>query len=221
MKILALSGGKDSMACLYLMREELDGAIYVDTGYTYPETQAMIAHAETLIPVHRVSANRQAQQDAHGIPFDVVPVEWTAMGQAMTSRKPFLIQSPFQCCFENIVVPLHAKARELGATHIVSGQRQDESHRATSVHGQLVDGFIRLYPLADWTAEQTRTYLASHMDLPAHFAFEQTSLDCYDCPAYRKHSHDRVQWTKARYPEYYAAYARNYNAALSAVEAAL
>src|SRR5690349_5684046 len=101
-KILALSGGKDSMDCLHLMRDELEAAIYVDTGFAYPETHAMIAYAETLIPVHRLVVDRTKQHREHGLPSDVVPVEWTAVGQAMTRPKPVLIQASVHCCLMNL-----------------------------------------------------------------------------------------------------------------------
>jgi phosphoadenosine phosphosulfate reductase len=221
MKVLALSGGKDSMACLYLMRDELDAAIYVDTGYSYPETHAMIAHAETLIPVYTVNIDREANIQQHGLPSDVVPVEWTAMGQALTSRKPITIQASFLCCYQNIAVPLTEEAKRLGATHIVTGQRNDESHRSTSKHGDTVDGLIRWYPIADWTGERVLAYLATKMDVPEHFHFQQSSLDCYDCTAYRQASEDRLAWTKARYPAYFRAYDQKYSAVLQAIQAAI
>lgn len=157
MKILALSGRKDSMACLHLMRTELHAAIYADTGFSYPETQAMIDYAETLVPAH-----------------------WTALGQAVTRPKAVLVQPSLCCCFVNIAEPIQDEAKRLGATHIVSGQRKDERARATSRHGDVVDGLIRLYPLAEWTRAQVLDYLATKMTIPPHYALTQTSLDCCD-----------------------------------------
>ena len=201
MKILALSGGKDSMACLHLLRDELDCAIYIDTGFSYPETRAMIDYAATLIPVHRVVVDRAKQQREHGLPSDVVPVEWTTVGQAMTRPKAVLIQPSFQCCYSNLAQPLQDKAKRLGATHIVTGQRNDEPARATSRNGEVVDGLIRLYPLAEWTRAQVLDYLASKMDIPPHYALTQTSLDCFDCTCFYAESKDRIVWMKDKYPD--------------------
>lgn len=205
MKLLALSGGKDSMACLHLLRDELAGAIYVDTGYAYPETQQMIEYAQTLIPVHIVRSDRYGQNQAQGIPADVVPMEWTATGQAMTSPKPVLIQSGLQCCLENLGQPLFAAAKRLGATHIVYGQRADESHRAPVSDGTVHDGITRLHPIEHWTAQQVLDYLATKMEVPAHYRLAHSSLDCYDCSAYLRQTHDLWRWTAEQHPDFYAA----------------
>lgn len=221
MQALAFSGGKDSMACLHLLREELDCAIYVDTGFTYPETQRVVDYAKTLLPVHTVSSDRMGQNAAHGIPADVVPVDWTMMGQRMTTSKLVTIQSYLQCCFENIAGPLMEKAHSLGVTHLVYGQRHDEAHRSTSQNGSMINGLVRVHPIEDWTAQQVLAYLATKMDIPAHYAITHSSLDCYDCTGYAKASQDRVAWTRETYPAFYAAYAMRNNAMLSAIQEAL
>ena len=221
MKVLALSGGKDSMAVLHLMRHELACAIFADTGFSYPEQHAMVAYAETLLPVHRVVVDRAKNHREHGLPADVVPVEWTTLGQAMTKPKPTLIQPSSCCCYANIAQPMHEEAKRLGATHIVLGQRNDETHRATSQNGEVIDGLNRLYPIRDWTREQVLQYLATKMEIPAHYALTQSSLDCYDCTAFYTASRDRVAWMKDRYPDYYRAYAEKNNAVLDAVQEAL
>ncbi|MDE2389927.1 MAG: phosphoadenosine phosphosulfate reductase family protein, partial [Betaproteobacteria bacterium] len=50
MRVLAFSGGKDSMACLHLMRGSLDCAIYIDTGKAYPETLELVRYAGSIVP---------------------------------------------------------------------------------------------------------------------------------------------------------------------------
>jgi len=217
-QILALSGGKDSMACLFLMKDKLDGAIYVDTGYSYPETHAMIALAETMLPVHRVLVDRDANLRRNGIPADVVPVEWTPTGQAITSSKPYFIQASLQCCFDNLSRPLLDKAKSLGATHIVYGQRNEETHKSPARNGVVFEGMTRVHPIEGWTRDAVLAFLKQYMEIPEHFRLNHSSLDCYDCPAYQRASKDRHAWTKERHPAYYAAYAQQYNAILTAVE---
>jgi phosphoadenosine phosphosulfate reductase len=173
---------------------------------TYPETQAMVDYAKTLLPVHTVFSDRMGQNATFGLPSDLVPINWTALGQQVTVRKPIMVQSYLQCCWENIAAPCAKKAKALGCTHLVSGQRAEEPRRASSQHGERVDGLVRLYPIQDWTTKTVLAYLATKMTVPVHYAIRHSSLDCYDCTAYSEDSQDRIDWTHRQYPQFHAAY---------------
>lgn len=203
MRVLALSGGKDSIACLHLCRHSIDCAIYVDTGKSYPETQKMIRYAQGITPVVIVQTNQQEQNDREGLPADVVPIDWTRIGQQVSGPKPATIQSYLSCCHENIAYPLLQQAKELGATEIIYGQRNEDGHKATSRDGDMTDGIRRLHPIEDWTSEQVLKYLQTVMTVPEHFYFEHSSLDCYDCTAFRKNTQDRIAFTRDKYPEFH------------------
>lgn len=221
-KILALSGGKDSLACLHLLRAELEAAIYVDTGHAYPDTHAMIDYAKTLLPVHVVSVDLEAQQARAGYPSDVVPVYWTVDGEQLSTPKPYRVQPSFLCCYANLAQPLFAEARRLQATHLVFGQRRDETYRATTCDGALVDGLIRVHPIEDWTTAQVLAYLETQMSVPPYFyTIGHSSLDCYDCTGYHHDSQDRRAWMQVRYPAYYAAYETKRRAVHDAIQTAL
>lgn len=203
MKALAFSGGKDSMAVLHLMRGELDCAIYVDSGYSYPETRKLVEYASTLIPMHVVKVDRGDE-----IPSDVVPIDWTLDGQAVTSQKPFTVTSYIDCCYAHIALPLLKKAQELGVTELYNGQRNEEGHRSTSQDGAVVFGIVRRQPIEHWTDEEVIRYLGTKMEVPSHYAIKHSSLDCYDCTAYRKDSKDRVQWMANTHPLLFKKYQR-------------
>lgn len=208
---LWFSGGKDSMACLYLIRHRLDeiDVIFVNTGKTYPELMDTVNRAKAMCPHwHEVATDRTAQWGRHGIPSDIVPIDWTSIGQKFSSPKPVTIQSYLQCCFENITAPLLAKTRELGATTVIKGQRLDESHRSTARHGDVVEGIRYLHPVETWSRQGVLEYLIAQMGtLPEHYALEHTSMDCYDCTAFAAHSRDRVDYMRERHPQLYAEYA--------------
>lgn len=222
MRVLAFSGGKDSLACLHLMRDTLDCAIFVDTGKTFPETKEMVRYAETIIPVITVRSDREGQNAREGIPADVVPVNWTRFGQMITGPKPVMVQTYVSCCYENLAAPLLAKAKEIGADEIVYGQRDSDGHRSTSRNGSVVEGMVRLHPIEDWTSRQVLEYLDTKMAVPPHFHFIQhSSLDCYDCPAYAEETKDLVAFTKNRYPDFYNEYLQRSNAVNNAVTEAL
>ena len=206
MRALAFSGGKDSMACLHLLHDTLDCAIYVDTGYSYPETRDLVDYAAKMVPMHVVHADRRGQNALEGIPADVVPVDWTRIGQAVSGAKAITIQSYLDCCLQNIALPLLMKAQALGVTELVYGQRNSETHRATARDGDVVCGITRMHPIEDWSETRVLMFLAERMDVPAHYAIKHSSLDCFDCTAYRKESSDRVEWMQTKHPQLYAAY---------------
>lgn len=210
MRALAFSGGKDSMACLHLMRDSLDFGLYVDTGFSYPETQAMVRYANDILPIHVVKTDRAVQNDVFGIPSEIVPADWTYFGQLMTGEKPSRIQSYLDCCGVNVCLPLMSEAKKRGVTEIVFGQRKSESHKAPVGDGAMAGTIKRIHPIEDWTDDEVFQYLATKMTVPAHYAIKHSSLDCYDCTAYRTDSADRVAWTKREHPVFFAAYeARN------------
>lgn len=221
MRVLAFSGGKDAMACLYLLRDSLDCAIFVDTGKTFPETQQMVEYAATLIPMEIVHSDREGQNAREGIPADVVPVNWTRLGQMTTTPKPVMVQSYIGCCIENVIAPLFQKARELKADEIVFGQRDDETHRSTARDGDVIDGMMRLHPIEDWTRKQVLDYLATKMEVPPHFHFSHSSLDCYDCTAYTEGMGDVVTFMRRRHPDFYDAYLKRKKALGDALVEAL
>ncbi len=216
MKALAFSGGKDSMACLHLM--PVDFAIYIDTGYSFPETQALIDYASTIIAIKTVKTDRKGQNERMGIPADIVPIDWTLLGQAISGKKAVTIQSYLGCCYENIMAPLVSAAKDFGVTQLVLGQRNADTHKSIYRDGDVVEGIKRLHPIEGWSDEQVLAYLATKMDVPKHYAFKHSSLDCYDCTAFSRESAARIEWMKTAHPDLYQAYAvRNHalNGALS------
>lgn len=209
------------MAVLHLCRDRLDCAIYVDTGFAYPETRALVAYAGTLLPVHIVYSDRAGQNEREGLPADVVPIDWTRFGQQISGAKDVTVQSYLGCCFENVMRPAWEKAKALGVTHLYLGQRSAEKRRAPVLSGAQIDGITRVHPIEDWSDERVFAFLAKHMEVPEHFRIRHSSLDCYDCTAYRDESSDRVAWTQERHPEFYATYASRNDALDSALQSAL
>lgn len=206
MKALAFSGGKDSMACLHLLKNEIDCAIYVDTGFAYPETLALVRYAGSLVKLVVVQSDRLKQNEREGLPSDVVPINWTRLGQSLTGVKESYIQSYLGCCYENLMLPLMAEAKRLGVKTLYIGQRAEENHKSSLPSGAVMDGITRIYPIENWTEEEVFSYLKEKMEVPEHYAIKHSSLDCYDCTAYKTDSYDRVAWTKEKHPEFYKAY---------------
>ena len=201
---LAFSGGKDSLACLLLCKDKLDEitVFFVNTGKMYPETQKIVNFAKSISPNFiEIQSNQQKQNDLNGIPSDVVPVNWTLHGQALTCKKDITIQSYSQCCYENIAMPLHEAIKHYGITHLIRGQRKDEEYRSTAKNGDVYDGVTYLHPIENWTAFEVLQYISQHMELPSHYNLKHSSLDCFDCTAYQKVTKDVSLYRESNHPE--------------------
>jgi phosphoadenosine phosphosulfate reductase len=221
---LAFSGGKDSWACLWLNKDRLNDivVIWVNTGKNYPEMLATIELAKSVCPnFGEITVDRDGQNAYYGIPADVVPVNWTVQGQEITHKKEVTIQPYMFCCYENIGSQLHKYCKERGITELIRGQRNDEAVRGTSRDGMVVDGITYRHPIEDWTSEQVLDFNAQHMDIPDHFRFNHTSMDCYDCTGFSAQSKDRIEYTKEQHPALYAEYAVRKSALDAALKQAM
>lgn len=201
---LAFSGGKDSWACLLLNRDRLNDiqVIWVNTGKNFPETIGSVRKAKELCPNFvTLTVDRDGQNAYHGLPSDIVPVKWTREGQTCCGDKDVLVQSFLHCCYENLTYPMMHYCREHGIQELIIGQRNDEQYKSPSKNGDMAFGIKRLHPIEDWTKEQVLQYLSDHMEVPQHFNLEHSSMDCYDCTAYRTGTRDISAYRKIHWPE--------------------
>jgi len=203
---LAFSGGKDSWACLQLYKDQLKDitVLWVNTGKNFPELLESINLAKEMCPNFvEINTDKDTQNALYGIPSDIVPCSHTAYGETVTGKVNQKIQAYFQCCYDNISAPLNAKAKELGITHMIRGNRKDEGHLSSHSDGDVVDGVVQIHPNQNMTKQNVLDYLATVMDIPKQFYFEHSSLDCYDCSAYLKDTKDIAEWAKVTHPDLY------------------
>lgn len=212
------------MACLLLNRHLLHDitVLWANTGKNYPEALAFIDGIKTMCPNWiEVQTDRAGQWQRNGYPSDIVPIDWTILGQSFAGQKPIKIQNYLQCCYENIGGALWSKSIELGATEIIRGQRDDESHQSPARDGHNQDGIIYRHPIENWTKSQVLDFIREEFGgLPEHFMLDHSSLDCFDCTAFAAHSADRAQYTKERHPILYAEYRIGLDAVISAIKQA-
>ena len=194
---IQFSGGKDSLACLYLYRERWDTTyvVWLDTGAAYPEMVEYMEKWKQRLPhfIH-VKSDQPSNVRERGWPVDVLPVENTLIGKLITGNEGPLMQSHLDCCAANIWVPLYNACRGLGIRYLVKGQRGNDRRKSTSVHGQVVDGIQYLMPIQDWTEEQVFQYLKDvGAELPPGYAEgEKTGRDCWNCTAYLDDNRKRI-----------------------------
>ena len=221
---LSFSGGKDSFACLYLFEHQLKDiiVIWANTGKNYPESLEMIQKAMEICPNFvEILVDREHNNDEKGIPSDVVPIRNTEVGRIISGETDIRVQSYLDCCYANIGKQIVDYCKANGITKLIKGQRNDEGNKSTSRDKSIHDGIEYIQPLDNWTREQVINYLATKMSIPEHFKFNHSSLDCYDCTAFRAESKDRVEWMRDKYPNYFDQYQTRLNLVHKAIYEAL
>lgn len=184
---LQLSAGKDSLACLYLLRPYLDRitVYWLNTGRTFPETEQTIKALREFIP-HFVEVKGEVDSVhmMYGIPSDIVPASGTLLGRLVGGHAP-LIQDRYSCCFQTIMRPMHERMFADGVTLIIRGQRNDDAVKSPLRSGMTDGGIEYLFPVEDWTAKEVLTYLESEKaPIPRFYEMLDEAPDCMNCSAW-------------------------------------
>lgn len=184
---LQLSGGRDSIACLYLMRPYWDRLVvyWCDSGASYPETVDMVASIHDMVPNFAVVPGRQpAVIKEHGIPTDILPASATPLGVFM-SGGGVAMQDRFSCCARSRMIPLHERMIKDGITLIIRGQKNADKLKSTVRSGDVHDGIEYLFPIEDWTNKQVMDYLRDEgAPIPRFYEMLNSAPDCINCTAW-------------------------------------
>jgi len=203
--VFEFSGGKDSLACLYLLRPywERITVLWCNTGDAFPETIEQMEGVKQLVPHFvEVRSDQPTQIAEWGVPTDLLPVWATPLGRAVRRDSPYRAQAAFDCCRANIWAPMERTARRLGATMIARGQRRDEQLTAPLRSGDVVEGIEYLFPIETWTRGMVDAYLAdSRIPVPANYELMDTSLDCQHCTAYLFQQAGKMTYLKRNHPK--------------------
>lgn len=181
------SGGKDSLACLYLLRPYWDRltVYYLNSGDAFPETLALVQKVRALVPNFVEIPGRVAEvtQDC-GIPTDIVPYTATPTAMRMQMGKVPMIDR-FLCCALSIMAPLHERMLADGVTLVIRGQKDADRYRSPLRSG-YVDDVELLFPIEGWTDDQVFAFLAEQgVEIPRFYREGlQTTPDCMRCSAW-------------------------------------
>lgn len=194
---LLFSGGKDSLACLYLNKHRWDSifVVWLNTGAVDEDTfEYMMKWKERLPHFVELKSDQPANVRDYGWPVDVLPVNNTHLGKFITGEEGPVMQPYLNCCASNIWFPLHHGLKSLGVTKAIKGQRNDDAKKSTSRDGDTRDGITFEMPIQDWTEADVWKYL-EHIDAdiaPGYRAGEKTGRDCWDCTAYLSDNKKRI-----------------------------
>lgn len=213
MRVLQFSGGKDSLACLHLLRDEWDTltVVWMNAGAPFPETLALMDDIRHLVPHFReIRADVLADIEQNGLPVDTLPVKLSGWGKAFTDAPGPQMRTFMDCCAANVWRPMHQAMIEMGATVVIRGQRNAEGYKSPIPHGAIVEGMRFEFPLRDWTAQQVDEFLAAQgVQIPAYYAHSDKSLDCWNCTAYMDEKRGTLAYMRAHHREKYDHVIRN------------
>ena len=203
-EVLQLSGGKDSLACLYLLKPKWDDLIvaWVNTGAAFPETLEQMEGIRKLVPHFHEVKSRQYLE--FGWPTDLLSHRSTKVGTLTYNTGGSAFQSTLDCCARSIWIPLGQAMKDLGATVIYQGTRQDDVAKPPWLPGDVHDGIRFEFPVWDWTAQKVFAYLA-HIGVELHPGYQYThgGMDCWNCTGYLYEVENRFNFARDRYPEKY------------------
>lgn len=196
--VLQFSGGKDSLACLYLLREQWDTlhVAWLNTGAAYPEMLDYMEMWKSRLPNFiEIKSDQPANIAEYGWPADVVPVNSTTAGKSITFNDGPLIQPYLSCCAANIWYPLHSAMLSMGFDCIIRGTRLEDKRKSHLRNGDIIDGIKLIHPIENWTTEQVMDYLDEmNADFPPGYnEGEKTGRDCWDCTAYLDENKRRIE----------------------------
>jgi phosphoadenosine phosphosulfate reductase len=168
LKTAAISSfGAESAALLHLIAEEDAGlpVVFLETGQHFFQTlqyRSQLTQSLGLTDVRLVTPDAGEKAD-----LDARDDLWKTDADA--------------CCDLRKTRPL-ARAT-VGFTALITGRkRHQNSVRAALKPFEVLDGVLRVNPLADWTAEDVEEHLTTHA-LPRHPLVEQgyLSIGCHTC----------------------------------------
>jgi 3'-phosphoadenosine 5'-phosphosulfate sulfotransferase (PAPS reductase)/FAD synthetase len=201
--VLQYSGGKDSLACLYLLRprwHEITVA-WVNTGAAFPETLTHMERVRKMVPHFHEIKSRQTIE-TEGYPADVLPVSDTVLGRLTNEQTGPRFQSRHFCCAAAIWRPMASAMVELGAKVIIRGQKNaDQLRSVLLVSGTVINGIEYQFPLQDWTDADVYRYLREQgVSLPPNYEHMHTGLDCMNCTAYLRENVGKFDYMRKVHP---------------------
>lgn len=215
---LQFSGGKDSLACLYLLREHLDQitVYWLNTGDGCPETLELIEQIKPMIPKFvEIKTDVKTWRKTNGIPSDLVSATSHKIAEAY-GQGSIRMSNRLDCCYANLMAPMHQKMIEDGVDCVIRGTKLCDTGKVPA-EGNCGDYYVML-PIKDWSHQDVFNYLAL-VGAPYNKIYNHyksiSAPECFGCTAWWDDG--KSAYFKALHPEH----STEYRASLLQIKAAL
>jgi phosphoadenosine phosphosulfate reductase len=210
---LAFSGGKDSLALVYLLRPHLDRiTIYhLDTGDLLPEIHDIVEHVRGFAPNFvDVRSAVAGWIETNGLPTDLLPFAAHDIGR-FAGQEQIRTVPRYACCYANLMLPLWERIAADSITLLIRGTKAVDLKRLPAVSGTVHDGVEIWHPIEDWTHERVLAYLRS-VNAPHNRIYDHmtNAPECARCSAWW--GEGRAAYLAEYHPELLADYARRLRA---------
>lgn len=208
--VIQFSGGKDSLACLYLNRDQIDEVpvMFGDTGATYPHVREFVIETcrdlGAQLIIVKPSEDVLTYTERVGLPSDVVPI-WNTeeMAPFLSEHPRQMVQSAMKCCASMLFKPMYEAVREHGFDTVIRGAKACD-RRVGVPDGHIDQGITYRAPLWDWTDADVFRYLDEvGARLAPHYPVVKSSMDCWCCTGHAPYEDfaARINYTRKHYPD--------------------
>lgn len=203
---LQVSGGRDSLACLYLLKPYWHRltVYWCNTGAPFPETVKIMGAVRALVPRFvEIEGDQPAVVAGFGLPSDIVPASATPIGLMGSGGAGPLIQDRYSCCSRVFMLPMHERMVADGITLVIRGQKAADALKSPIRSGHVDLGIEYLFPIEDWTAADVMDFLkAEGAPIPRFYEMLDGAPDCTTCSAYWENG--AAKYLKRYHPEAFA-----------------
>ena len=228
-KIVQLSGGKDSIVCLHLFKNDPDIiAVNVNTGAAFPHAEKFIQKTcdDFGVPLITILLEKSVTEwhKENGLPADIIPWDSTPLMQQLSKKSFGATLVPYmECCSANIHLPMERFVIENNVTDVIRGSKACDTVVGVS-DGHVENGVTYHSPLWNWSHEDVFNYIKMYdiTILDNYKDPDSDSLDCWNCTGHMgKTGAARVRYVKENLPEHYDELAANIALVKSTVQNAI
>lgn len=213
--VMQVSGGRDSRAMLELMAPHLrphDVVLMLVTDDAPQETRDFANECDARFPnFSTVFSRSKLDRELHGHPSPIVLSDQPIFADVIQTR------TQFDCCFANIMEPLHEATMAYEPDLILRGQRLSDEHQNPIPHLGSEQGIVYAYPVGDWTTEQVMLYLEDRV--PSFYEHCDDAPDCMTCTGYWGRGYQK--WLESVAPEMAAVRKERIRSVIQAITPAL